>query len=52
MGFSLAKMGSLSTITRILLSTDDRELVKGNWWNDKFWGVCNGEGKTIWVKCI
>ncbi len=22
------------------------ELVEGNWWNDTFWGVCNGEGQN------
>lgn len=27
-----------------LLSTNDQELVEGNWWNDTFWGVCNGIG--------
>lgn len=29
-----------------LLSTGEYELVEGNWWNDTFWGVCNGEGKN------
>jgi ribA/ribD-fused uncharacterized protein len=24
----------------ILLSTGDRELIEGNWWNDRFWGQC------------
>lgn len=27
-----------------LIETHPRELVEGNWWNDTFWGVCNGEG--------
>lgn len=27
-----------------LLATKDAELVEGNYWNDKFWGVCRGEG--------
>lgn len=27
-----------------LLSTEDMLLVEGNWWGDKFWGVCNGIG--------
>jgi ribA/ribD-fused uncharacterized protein len=27
-----------------LLATGDEELVEGNYWNDTFWGVCNGHG--------
>ena len=27
-----------------LLATDNEEIQEGNTWNDKFWGVCNGEG--------
>ena len=27
-----------------LLATGDAELIEGNRWNDKFWGVCKGEG--------
>lgn len=27
-----------------LLATGDRELIEGNYWNDRFWGVCRGEG--------
>lgn len=27
-----------------LLDTYPLELIEGNWWGDKFWGVCNGEG--------
>lgn len=29
-----------------LLATKDRELVEGNTWHDKYWGVCNGKGKN------
>lgn len=29
-----------------LLSTGDANLVEGNWWGDKFWGVCKGEGEN------
>lgn len=29
-----------------LLDTDNAELIEGNWWNDKFWGVCLGEGEN------
>lgn len=27
-----------------LVATGDRYLEETNWWNDTFWGVCNGEG--------
>lgn len=29
-----------------LLETGDRELVEGNTWGDRFWGVCNGVGEN------
>lgn len=29
---------------RLLLSTQDAELVEGNHWGDTFWGVCGGRG--------
>lgn len=29
-----------------LLDTGDRELVEGNTWNDRFWGVCGGIGEN------
>ncbi len=35
----------------LLLSTDDNELIEGNWWHDNFWGSCsclkcNGSGEN------
>lgn len=29
-----------------LLNTGDAELIEGNVWNDRYWGVCRGEGKN------
>lgn len=29
-----------------LLDTGDAELIEGNWWGDRYWGVCNGEGEN------
>jgi len=29
-----------------LLATGDQELIEGNWWNDFFWGVCQGRGEN------
>lgn len=31
-------------LAKWLIETGDEILVEGNTWNDKFWGVCNGEG--------
>lgn len=29
-----------------LINTGDSYLIEGNTWNDKFWGVCKGEGRN------
>jgi ribA/ribD-fused uncharacterized protein len=29
-----------------LLATRPHELVEGNWWGDRFWGVCSGQGQN------
>lgn len=29
-----------------LLNTGQAELIEGNWWGDKFWGVCDGVGQN------
>lgn len=29
-----------------LLATGDAELIEGNRWGDKFWGVCGGQGEN------
>jgi ribA/ribD-fused uncharacterized protein len=31
---------------KLLLETIEHELVEGNHWGDKFWGVCKGEGQN------
>lgn len=33
-------------LSELLLSTGDEELIEGNFWNDTFWGICNGKGKN------
>ena len=30
----------------LLLETEDAELIEGNSWNDKYWGVCKGTGEN------
>lgn len=34
-------------LKRMLLDTGDATLIEGNWWGDRFWGVCKGEGKNM-----
>lgn len=29
-----------------LIATGDAELIEGNTWNDRFWGVCRGQGRN------
>jgi ribA/ribD-fused uncharacterized protein len=29
-----------------LIATGNQELVEGNWWGDRFWGVCEGRGEN------
>jgi ribA/ribD-fused uncharacterized protein len=37
---------SNSALKFLLLETGDEELIEGNYWNDTYWGVCNGEGQN------
>lgn len=30
----------------MLLATGERELIEGNYWNDRYWGVCDGTGQN------
>jgi ribA/ribD-fused uncharacterized protein len=29
-----------------LLATGNEEIVEENWWGDRYWGICNGEGEN------
>lgn len=33
-------------VANLLILTGDEELIEGNWWGDKFWGIYNGEGEN------
>ena len=35
-----AKFQNHKELKEELISTGDRELIEGNWWNDTFWGEC------------
>ncbi len=39
-------------LRQMLLDTGEEELVEGNTWNDRFWGVCSGEGKNVLGKLL
>lgn len=36
----------------LLLKTDDAELIHGNTWNDRVWGVCRGVGQNLLGKIL
>lgn len=33
-------------LREMLMATGDATLIEGNFWNDKFWGVCRGVGQN------
>ena len=41
-----AKFHQHGDLYRKLIATGEEELVEGNWWNDTYWGQCNGVGKN------
>lgn len=42
----LAKKFENPLLRSLLLATEDAELVEGNAWGDRFWGVCRGDGQN------
>lgn len=47
----LFKFGHTELLQK-LLATGDAELVEGNWWGDRFWGVCGGRGENMLGKLL
>lgn len=41
-----AKFTQNPELAKLLIDTGDSELIEGNTWGDKVWGVCNGEGEN------
>lgn len=41
------KFNSHGNLLAQLFRTGDQQLVEGNWWGDRFWGVCHGKGKNV-----
>lgn len=44
----LAKFRQHPSLAKKLIETGDAELIEGNTWGDKIWGVCDGVG-TNWL---
>lgn len=42
----LARKFSHPELRQMLLATGEQELIEGNTWGDKIWGVCDGEGQN------
>lgn len=40
----LRKKFSIPELREKLLATGNEELIEGNWWQDRYWGVYNGKG--------
>lgn len=41
-----AKFTQNEHLAKRLLATGAKTLIEGNTWNDRFWGVCNGDGEN------
>jgi ribA/ribD-fused uncharacterized protein len=39
-------------LKKMLLDTGEAELIEGNWWGDRYWGVCNGKGLNYLGKTL
>lgn len=50
-----AKFDQNSDLREKLVATNNRPLIEGNTWNDRYWGVCKGRGQNklgdILMKC-
>lgn len=42
----LAWKFSFPILSEKLLATENSILIEGNWWGDKFWGMCDGVGEN------
>ena len=43
---SLKYKFEIPELRELLLATDNEELIEGNYWNDTYWGICNGIGQN------
>ena len=52
MKFGLAQKFRIPELREKLLATGNEELIEGNWWGDRFWGVCDGVGENYLGKLL
>lgn len=45
-GFLRQKFASITALSYRLVDTHPAELIEGNWWGDRFWGVYKGKGRN------
>ena len=48
----LAKFTQNPSLKEMLIATGNAELVEGNTWGDRYWGVCNGTGSNYLGKIL
>lgn len=48
----ISKFTKNSHLREKLLDTGDKYLEETNWWNDRYWGVCNGRGDNMLGKIL
>jgi len=49
---NLDKFAGNENMKRLLLDTGKVELIEGNTWGDRVWGVCGGEGENLLGKIL
>ena len=42
----VAKKFEIPELAAKLIDTGEHELIEGNYWNDTYWGMCNGKGSN------
>lgn len=52
MELTILKFVNHRHLKELLLSTGNAELIEGNTWDDKYWGVCDGEGLNTLGKIL
>jgi ribA/ribD-fused uncharacterized protein len=43
----LAKFSQNPELAELLLSTGEKYIEETNWWGDKYWGMCGGDGLNV-----
>ena len=52
MKYLLEKKFENPNLRQMLIDTGNDELIEYNYWNDTFWGICNGKGKNTLGKLL